>query len=212
MTGTVRRTCLLLPLLFALACDRSPPDLREWRPTDHDHTTNPGTDQVEGGPDAGVSAELAAHGLNEVVLVAWEENCVRCHGRFGRGDGPQGPMVHAADLSNPAWQSQVSDADIATIIRDGRGLMPKFPFPDSTLKALVQLVRLLNRAGEPAAGAAASASAALPPGHPSVATSASAATAGALPPGHPRIVASAAAAAPAHVGAAPTVSAAPASR
>ena len=90
-----------------------------------------------------------SHGLNEVVIVAWEQNCVRCHGRFGRGDGPQGPMVHAADLTNEAWQATVKDDDIFKSIHDGRGLMPAFPLPESTLRALVQLVRLLGQAVKP---------------------------------------------------------------
>jgi len=167
MTARVRRaywSLLFLPFLLAAApaCDEQAPDLREWRPSDHDHTSNPGTDQVEGGPDAGTAPELAAHGLNEVVIVAWEQNCVRCHGRFGRGDGPQGPMVHAADLGNPSWQATVKDDDILKVIRDGRGLMPAFPLPEPTLRALVQLVRLLGQAASPHAANAAAAAASAP--------------------------------------------------
>jgi cytochrome c oxidase cbb3-type subunit 3 len=147
-----RLSCLLVLVLVPLsACNEQPPDTREWRPSDHDHTTNPGNDQVESGPDAGTAPELAAHGLNEVVIVAWDQNCVRCHGRFGRGDGPQGPMVHAADLTNAAWQSTVSDDEIYKVIHDGRGLMPAFPLPDATLRPLVHLIRLLGQAVSPAA-------------------------------------------------------------
>jgi mono/diheme cytochrome c family protein len=161
------RPGLLIPLAFVavVACDRQASDLRDWRPTDHDHTTNPGQDQVQPGADAGMSAELAARGLNEVVLVAWEQSCVRCHGRFGRGDGPQGPMVHAADLSNPRWQATVSDDDIFKVIKTGRGLMPAFPLPDSTLSALVKLIRLLGQAAAPAEGASADPTPSAAPAH-----------------------------------------------
>jgi len=153
MTGAVRVLGSTLLLLVAVACDRAPADLRPWRPSDHDHTSEPGNDQVVA--DAGVDPELAAHGLNEVALVAWEQNCVRCHGRFGRGDGPQGPMTHAADLTNPRLQA-LSDEQMRAVIRDGRGLMPAFALPDSTLGTLVQLIRLL---GQGRAQAAADASA-----------------------------------------------------
>jgi cytochrome c oxidase cbb3-type subunit 3 len=179
---------LALALFLATACDQKAADLREWRPSDHDHTDNPGNNQVEGGPDAG--AELAKHGLNDVVIVTWEQNCVRCHGSFGRGDGPQGPMVRAADLASPRLAS-VADADLLKVIRDGRGLMPAFPLPEPTLDALVRLIRLLGQAtaaagdsagpapsGAPSAAPSArptAASSAHPNAHPSPAPSASAA-------------------------------------
>ncbi len=145
MTRAVRSRLALLALV-AVACNNTPPDRREWRPSDHDHTDNPGADQVVGGPDAGTDPELAQHGLNEVTIVAWSQNCVRCHGRLGRGDGPQGPMVHATDLSNPEWQKSVTDDDILKTLRQGRGLMPAFPLPEPTLEALVHLVRLIGQA------------------------------------------------------------------
>jgi len=124
-----------LGLFLALVgCNSPPGDLRTWRAEDHDHTTNPGQDQVVAGPDAGPSAELA-----------WGQNCTRCHGQVGRGDGPQGPMFKPTDLTNPTWQRSVTDEGIANAIKNGRGQMPPFPsLPDSTVKSLVRLVRLLD--------------------------------------------------------------------
>jgi mono/diheme cytochrome c family protein len=162
MCCPVHRAWLLsLALILTSACDQQAPDLREWRAADHDHTQNPGNDQVEGGPDAG--SELAQHGLNEVVLVAWEQNCVRCHGRFGRGDGPQGPMVHATDLTNPRWQATATDDGIVKVIREGRGLMPAFPLPETTLRSFVQLIRLLGQATAAMGSASATGSASAAP-------------------------------------------------
>jgi mono/diheme cytochrome c family protein len=156
----VRALRLLALLPLVAACNSAPPDLRPWRPSDHDHTSEPGNNQVVGGPDAGVDPELAKHGLNEVAIVAWEQNCVRCHGRFGRGDGPQGAMVHASDLTSPRVQGATTDEQLLATIKNGRGLMPAFPLPDETLKMLVQLIRLLGQATAAAPGG----DAAEPPG------------------------------------------------
>ena len=160
----------LVASLFLIAvagCNSPPGDLRTWRAEDHDHTTNPGQDQVVAGPDAGPAPELAKVGLDEVTVIAWGQNCTRCHGQIGRGDGPQGPMFKAKDLTDPAWQRSVTDEQIALTIKNGRGQMPPFPLPDSTIKSLVHLVRLLDSSkirdtdsdGAPTEGAAPGASA-----------------------------------------------------
>lgn len=160
MNAAVRLFRSFLLVLVAVACDKAPADLRAWRPSDHDHTSEPGNNQVVA--DAGVDPELAKHGLNEVALVAWEQNCVRCHGRFGRGDGPQGAMLHAADLTNPRFQTTATDEQIAAVIRSGRGLMPAFPLPDSTVTTLVQLIRLLGQSRVQAEAAASGSPSAAP--------------------------------------------------
>src|SRR5262245_24102719 len=140
--GAMRLLALLLLGGAFLGCNSAPGDLRTWRPEDHDHTTNPGQDQVTA--DAGTSPELARFGLDEVTVIAWNQNCIRCHGQYGRGDGPQGPMFRATDLSNPTWHRSVTDEQIALVIQKGRGQMPPFGLPDSTVKNLVKLVRLLD--------------------------------------------------------------------
>lgn len=162
----LRRAVLpfLLPLLCVgvAACNERPGDLREWRATDHDHTENPGSDQVQVDPqDAGTPAPP---GLEDVTIVAWEQNCTQCHGRLGRGDGPRGPMLKARDLSDAAWQATVTDEQIAASIKLGKGLMPAFKLPDVTIAKLVKLVRMMNLAQLQAhANAAASASASASP-------------------------------------------------
>jgi cytochrome c oxidase cbb3-type subunit 3 len=140
----------LVVLTAALACNQAPPDTREWRASDHDHTDNPGANQVVGGPDAG-APELAQHGLNELTLVAWQQNCMRCHGRIGRGDGPDGPRVRAPDLTSSAVQAAMTDEQMMKTLREGKGLMPAFDLPESTLRSLVQLVRLIGKASDAAA-------------------------------------------------------------
>lgn len=156
----LRRALLPLLMLAAFACNERPSDLREWRPSDHDHTDNPSNNQVQVDPnDAGAPAPA---GLEDVTIVAWQQNCTQCHGELGRGDGPRGPMLKATNLSDPAWQNARTDEQIAAAIKLGRGQMPSFSqLPDMTIAKLVKLVRMMNVARlEAAAAAAASASAA----------------------------------------------------
>lgn len=154
--------CAVWPflLLTALGCNERPADVREWRASDHDHTDNPGSGQVQVDPaDAGAPA---VPGLEDVTIVAWQQNCTRCHGQLGRGDGPQGPMVKATNLSDPAWQGAVTDAQITASIKNGRGAMPAFPLPDGTIANLVKLVRMMNAARAGAHPSAAPSSSAAP--------------------------------------------------
>ncbi|MEI9940027.1 MAG: cytochrome c [Pseudomonadota bacterium] len=138
---------------LTLACNDAPADLRQWKATDHDHTANPNADQVQV-TDAG--AAESKHGLDDVTIVAWQQNCTSCHGPLGRGDGPQGQLVHASDLSRPDWQASITDEAIASTIRQGRGRMPSFNLPDATVERLVALIRMLdlNKMQQRAAAAA----------------------------------------------------------
>lgn len=126
---------------LSFACNDTPADLRTWRADDHDHTDNPNADQVQVS-DAGTADN--GHGLDDVTIVAWQQNCTSCHGPLGRGDGPQGQLLHAADLSRPDWQASITDAAIAATIRQGRGKMPAFNLPDATITRLVALIRMLD--------------------------------------------------------------------
>lgn len=145
-SGTWAFRCALLPLalLLAAACNERPADVREWRVSDHDNTESPNSGQVSA--DAGAPA---APGLEDVTIVAWQQNCTQCHGQLGRGDGPRGPMLKATNLSDPAWQDRVTDEQIAATIKNGRGAMPPSNLPDGTIANLVKLVRMMNAARTP---------------------------------------------------------------
>lgn len=145
---SLRRLAFSSFCLGALACNERPSDLREWRVSDHDHTDSPGSGQVQVDPNA---ASAAPAGLDDVTIVAWSQNCTQCHGQLGRGDGPRGPMLKATNLSDPQWQSAVTDEHIAKIIKEGKGAMPASNLPDGTITNLVKLVRLMNAARMPAA-------------------------------------------------------------
>jgi hypothetical protein len=63
-------------------------------------------------------------------------------------------MTKARDLSDPAWQDSTSDEQIALSIQRGRGSMPGFPLPESTIASLVRLVRLFDARGPNATASA----------------------------------------------------------
>jgi mono/diheme cytochrome c family protein len=155
-----------------LGCDRSPGDLREWKASDHDHTTNPGAAQVEVKQNA--PSALAVYGIDEVTVVAWDRNCASCHGPQGLGDGPQGALTKARNLRDEVWQASATDEGIADVIRNGRGMMPASKLPESTVVSLVRLVRLLDprRKFDAASSASAAPSASAPPSVPKPAPSA----------------------------------------
>ena len=80
----------------------------------------------------------------QLVETAWAQTCSACHGPLGKGDGPQGSLVKAPDLTSPEWQAKVTDEEIAARIRSGKGLMPPNDLPDSTIKGLVARIRALK--------------------------------------------------------------------
>jgi cytochrome c oxidase cbb3-type subunit 3 len=134
---------LLLPalLLAALsACSPDPGPIREWTPKDHDRE-DPVKNQM-----GQVRQAKQTDDEPELVELAWEKNCVRCHGRFGQGDGPMGPANHAPDLTRPDFLSSHSNEEIEATIRNGRDKMPAFgTLPDRVITGLVKRIRAQGR-------------------------------------------------------------------
>ncbi|WP_394829276.1 c-type cytochrome [Pendulispora albinea] len=135
--------------LAAAACDRAPSSegAREWTPTDHDRIEERGRLQagIQAAPAPRGSAAPAASGGSggddSVVELTWQNQCVVCHGRTGHGDGPNGPMVRAPDLTREEWQAKVTDAEIGATIRTGKNQMPRFDLSDRVVAGLVSRIR-----------------------------------------------------------------------
>jgi mono/diheme cytochrome c family protein len=146
--------------LFLVACDRPPSadSLPVWSKEDHhsnddDKAAQGAAGQVPArqGPQAGQAGQAGQPGqagqagqasdVAQLVEITWRQQCSSCHGPMGRGDGQMGPMVQAPDLSRADWQSQVSDAEMAAIIKNGRNRMPRFDLPDPVLAGLVARIR-----------------------------------------------------------------------
>jgi cytochrome c oxidase cbb3-type subunit 3 len=124
-------------VMCAGACGDTPGELREWTPADHQPpaaVVPEGQGQgAEGGDDRG-----------RAQAALWSMRCSSCHGAEGRGDGPGKPPGAALpDLTQAAWQAQRSDAEIAQVIIDGRGMMPPFgaEITEAGVAALVEHVR-----------------------------------------------------------------------
>jgi Cytochrome C oxidase, cbb3-type, subunit III len=112
--------------------------LREWKATDHDQA-----DEQNPSRAAPPKAAPSASGNPALALteVAWRKQCTPCHGPIGHGDGPQGPMVKAPDLTAAEWQAKTSDEQIRQVILNGKNRMPKFDLPPEIVTGLVARIR-----------------------------------------------------------------------
>ncbi len=128
------RVSYLALILAALAlggCAPDRSDAREWLPSDHDQP--PGA--------ASASAARPQNDGSSLVELAWQKNCASCHGVMGRGDGPQGAMAGAPDLTRADFLSARTDAQLAESIRQGKNRMPAFDLPPSIIDGLVRRIR-----------------------------------------------------------------------
>lgn len=137
-SGNPLALVLLVTCGLGTAACQGPSDVREWRPEDHDQPAS----QPQG---QGPRPKAAATDGADLVEVAWGRNCAPCHGARGAGDGPQGPMMRAPDLTRADWQDKATDEEIAQVIRNGRNKMPKFDLPPAVVEGIVRRIRA-NRA------------------------------------------------------------------
>src|SRR3954471_1263540 len=127
----------LVGVCWALGCDRPAPDLAEWTVADHHHQAEKKQRRQMGKPPSYAKPSER----NTLVEVTWVKQCATCHGKRGRGDGPQSPMVKAKDLTDVAWQETVTDAQLVETIKKGKGKMPAFNLPESMVTELVAKIR-----------------------------------------------------------------------
>jgi cytochrome c oxidase cbb3-type subunit 3 len=134
--------------LLAAACNRTSPDLREWKADDHDRNDEQQKGQGRAAPPARTrpapNGTPSANPTLTLVEVTWKAQCGPCHGPVGHGDGPQGPMVRAPDLTLAEWQGKTTDQQIAQSITTGKNRMPKFDFPPEVLNGLVARIRAVK--------------------------------------------------------------------
>ena len=129
--------------VLALACDEPAADLAEWTVADHTHQTEKTQRQQRRQATTKAPTYSQPSKRNMLVEVTWMKQCSNCHGKRGKGDGPQSPMVKAKDLTLADWQSSVTDEQILAVIKQGKGKMPAFNLPDNVLADMVAHVRAL---------------------------------------------------------------------
>ena len=100
---------------------------------------------------ATVSAPVAMSPVDEAKQIA-DSRCAMCHGKTGKGDGPNGMTLNPKpqDLTTKDWQKSVSDAQVRSVILKGGGAVGKSPLmpanPDLESKPAVvdELVKIVR--------------------------------------------------------------------
>jgi len=127
-------------VLFCSACgDRAPE--REWTPADH---AQPSEALPTEGADEPAAQQAGPADPDRASRALWSVTCAGCHGRDGRGHGESiPPGAQLPDFTSEAFQHARSDAQLAQVIRDGKGMMPPFgkKLSEDGMAALVRRVR-----------------------------------------------------------------------
>lgn len=97
-----------------------------------------------------LQAKVAGTQKGRTAAQLYSRYCSSCHGPDGRSQTSKGKFSHARDLTDAAWQDDVSDERIYNSIMHGRnvrGTMPGFSdkLKEKDANGLVQLVRGLRR-------------------------------------------------------------------
>ncbi len=142
----IPRLVLVLTAVVVLgACD-GPKHLRVWTPADHGQPSDVDPSRV---PAGDTSADTGDPRLAAAAAL-WRVSCAGCHGQSGHGDGAERPPgAQVPDMTTAAWQGSQTDAQLAAIIAQGRGMMPPFGNQVSSqgISSLVAYVRSLGPSG-----------------------------------------------------------------
>lgn len=81
------------------------------------------------------------------AATLFAKNCASCHGKDGRAKTFKAKFNHARNLTDAAWQSEVTDERLFNSINNGRGHMPAFgkKLSESEIHGLVAFVRQLKK-------------------------------------------------------------------
>ena len=77
----------------------------------------------------------------------FDAKCAKCHGKDGRAKGIKAKMIHVRNLTDAAWQDNVTDERLFNSISNGRNEMPAFKkkLSESQIDSLVAYVRQFRK-------------------------------------------------------------------
>jgi mono/diheme cytochrome c family protein len=73
----------------------------------------------------------------------YNDKCVLCHGKGGKGDGPAAVafIPKPANFTDPKFWQNIDDRKIGDTIRTGHGMMPAFDLSPEQIQAIIQYLR-----------------------------------------------------------------------
>jgi|SRR5215467_15872267 len=76
----------------------------------------------------------------------YKQKCASCHGADGKGETPAGKAMKVGSFASPET-AKMSDDDLAGIIANGKGKMPKYgaSLKPEEIKAMVSYIRTLAK-------------------------------------------------------------------
>jgi cytochrome c oxidase cbb3-type subunit III len=79
--------------------------------------------------------------------VLFAKNCATCHGNDGQAKTFKAKLNHARNLTDSAWQANVSNERLFNSIMNGRGHMPAWgkKLTEAEINSLVAYVRQLKK-------------------------------------------------------------------
>ena len=88
----------------------------------------------------------AAHAPTDAAAL-YDKKCATCHGKDGRAKTFKARFKPVRDLTDAAWQAEVSDERLFNSITAGRGKMPAFgkKLSKEQIESLVAYVRGLKK-------------------------------------------------------------------
>jgi len=84
---------------------------------------------------------------NDEASALFGKECATCHGKDGSAKTFKAKFNHARNLTDAAWQAEVTDERLSNSIHNGKGKMPAFgkKLTDAQIDSVVAYVRTLKR-------------------------------------------------------------------